>query len=105
MITINTQYAFAVEDILFTFALADEAAAIFTPYSPLICGIGKVAATYNFMRAIQTKQPSLFAHLCSAGSSHCSRGEIVCCTYFNQRDMYVRGLGFAHFDSPLSGLP
>lgn len=105
MITINTQYAFAIEDILFTFALADEAAAIFSPYSPLICGIGKVAATYNLMKAIQTKKPKLIANLGSAGSSQYNRGEIVCCTQFIQRDMDVRGLGFAQYETPLSGLP
>ncbi|NGM63902.1 nucleosidase [Sphingobacterium sp. SGR-19] len=105
MINISQTSAFPVEDTLFTFALASEAADIFTEYSPLICGIGKVNATYGLMTAIQQKRPSLIVNLGSAGSNHYKKGEVVCCTKFVQRDMDVRGLGFEQYETPLSGLP
>lgn len=105
MITINPEYAFPVEDVLFTFALASEAADVFTKYKHLICGIGKVNAAYNLMKAIQQEKPKLIVNLGSAGSDYHKKGEIVCCTKFIQRDMDVRGLGYEQYETPLSGLP
>lgn len=105
MITITTNNAFPVKDILFTFALESEAADVFTDYNLLICGIGKVNASYHLMKAIQREKPSIIVNLGSAGSNHFQKGEIVCCTKFVQRDMDVRGLGFAQYETPLSGVP
>lgn len=105
MITINPEYAVPVKDVLFTFALASEAADVFTEYKYLICGIGKVNAAYSLMKAIQQEKPKLIVNLGSAGSNHYKKGDIVCCTKFIQRDMDVRGLGYSQYETPLSGLP
>lgn len=105
MITINSQHQFPLEDALFTFALASEASDIFTDYNHLICGIGKVNATYYLMKAIHEVKPKLIVNLGSAGSNHFKKGDIVCCTKFIQRDMDVRGLGFELYETPLSGVP
>jgi|SRR5699024_2741623 len=105
MITLNPKHAFPVEDVLFTFALASEAAGIFIEYRHLICGIGKVNAAYHLMKAIQQEKPKLIINLGSAGSDHYQKGDIVCCTRFIQRDMDVRGLGYEQYETPLSGLP
>lgn len=105
MITLNPKHAFPVEDVLFTFALASEAADIFIEYRHLICGIGKVNAAYHLMKAIQQEKPKLIINLGSAGSDHYQKGDIVCCTRFIQRDMDVRGLGYEQYETPLSGLP
>src|SRR5690606_26521856 len=40
-----------------------------------------------------------------AGSGTFSKGEVVCCNHFIQRDMDVRGLGYQEFETPFSGLP
>ncbi|RAV28692.1 phosphorylase family protein [Sinomicrobium soli] len=105
MITINPKNAFPVDEVLFTFALASEAADVFAAYRHLICGIGKVNAVYNLMKAIQQKKPSLIVNLGSAGSNHFKKGQVICCTKFVQRDMDVRGLGYEQYETPLSGLP
>lgn len=100
---INNQ-TFLLDDVLFTFALDSEAAEVFAGYNHLICGIGKVSATYHLTKAIQEKRPALIVNLGSAGSSHFQRGDVVCCTKFVQRDMDVRGLGYELYETPLSGL-
>ncbi len=105
MITISPRYSFRVEDVLFTFALASEAADVFVDYRHLICGIGKVNAAYNLMKSIQHDKPKLIVNLGSAGSNHYKKGQIVVCTKFIQRDMDVRGLGYEQYETPLSGLP
>lgn len=101
---VNNQ-TFSLDNVLFTFALDAEAAMVFTEYNHLICGIGKVSATYHLLKAIQRKRPALIVNLGSAGSSHFRRGEVVCCTKFIQRDMDVRGLGYERYETPLSGVP
>ena len=105
MIRINQAYSFPVENVLFSFALASEAAEVFEGYNSLITGIGKVNAAYELTKAIQYKRPSLVVNLGSAGSNYFQRGEVVCCTKFVQRDMDVRGLGYELYETPLSGLP
>jgi adenosylhomocysteine nucleosidase len=105
MITINQKHSFPAKKVLFTFALASEAAEVFAEYNHLICGIGKVNAAYHLLKAIQSKRPSLIVNLGSAGSSHFQKGEVVCCAKFIQRDMDVRGLGYEQYETPLSGLP
>ena len=105
MIKINQTESFAVEDILFCFALESEAAEVFKENNVVFTGIGKVNASYELSKAIQNKKPSIIINLGSAGSSCFQKGEVVCCTKFVQRDMDVRGLGFALYETPLSGLP
>ncbi|GAA4307285.1 hypothetical protein [Compostibacter hankyongensis] len=105
MVVINQNRSFPIGNVLFTFALASEAAEVFSEYNHLICGIGKVNATYNLLKAIQDKKPSLIVNLGSAGSNYYKKGEVVCCTKFVQRDMDVRGLGYEQYETPLSGLP
>lgn len=96
---------FYLGSVLFTFALASEAAEVFEAHNPLICGIGKVSATYQLQKAIQQKSPSLIVNLGSAGSNYFQRGEVICCTKFIQRDMDVMALGYERYETPLSGLP
>lgn len=105
MIKINEKYSFGLEEVLFSFALASEAADVFEAYNTLVTGIGKVNAAYELSKAIQHKRPSLIVNLGSAGSNYFQKGEVVCCTRFVQRDMDVRGLGYAQYETPLSGLP
>ena len=105
MIKINEKYSFPPDEILFSFALASEAADVFEDYNTLITGIGKVNAAYELSKAIQYKRPSLIVNLGSAGSNAFQKGDVVCCTKFVQRDMDVRGLGYAQYETPLSGLP
>lgn len=91
--------------ILLVFALSDEAGPEFNAYDQLICGIGKVSAAYALTKSIAASRPDVIINLGSAGSSRFDRGEVVCCTRFVQRDMDARGLGFARFETPLSGIP
>lgn len=90
---------------LFVFALESEAAGEFDEYEKLLVGIGKVNAAYELTRRIYTKKPELIINLGSAGSNVFKKGEVVCCTKFVQRDMDIRGLGFAHYETPFSGVP
>lgn len=105
MIKINSNHSFSLDNVLFSFALASEAADIFEEYHTLITGIGKVNAAYELTKAIQHKRPSLIVNLGSAGSNVFQKESVVCCTKFVQRDMDVRGLGYAQYETPLSGLP
>lgn len=90
---------------LFVFALESEAAAEYTQYNKLICGIGKVNAAFELTRAIQKQKPQMIINLGSAGSNYFKRGEVVCCKSFIQRDMDVRGLGYSLYETPFSDLP
>lgn len=104
MITVEKQ-SFPIANVLFTFALAAEAAEVFDGYNTLITGIGKVNAAYELTKAIQSQKPSLIVNLGSAGSNYFQKGEVICCTKFVQRDMDVRGLGYEQYETPLSDLP
>jgi len=92
-------------DVLFTFALAEEAAEVFTGCNTLITGIGKVNAAYELTKAIRDKKPAMIVNLGSAGSNVFKKGAVICCSQFVQRDMDVRGLGYAQYETPLSGMP
>jgi adenosylhomocysteine nucleosidase len=105
MIKINEKHTYSFKEVLFTFALASEAAEVFKDHTALITGIGKVNAAYELTKAIQVHKPSLIVNLGSAGSTRFKKGDVVCCTKFVQRDMDVRGLGFELYETPLSGLP
>ena len=89
---------------LFVFALASEAAEEFEHINKLICGIGKVSAAYALTKAIHTNKPSLIINLGSAGSNTFSTGDVICCTQFIQRDMDVRAMGYAKYETPLSNI-
>jgi len=105
MIKITPELSFPLKDVLFSFALESEAADVFVGQNTLITGIGKVNAAYELTKAIQNKKQSLIINLGSAGSNSFQKGDIICCTKFVQRDMDVRGLGFAQYETPLSNLP
>lgn len=90
---------------LYVFALNAEAAEEFENINKLVVGIGKISAAYELTKAICTQKPSLIINLGSAGSNCFNKGEVVCCTQFIQRDMDVRGLGFAQYETPLSNIP
>jgi len=105
MIKINQEESYSLENIIFSFALASEAADVFENCNTLITGIGKVNAAYELTKLIQHKKPSLIINLGSAGSNFFQKGDVICCTKFIQRDMDVRGLGFQLYETPLSGLP
>lgn len=94
-----------IREALFVFALESEAATEFADCNHLFTGIGKVNAAWMLSRQIMLQRPSLIINLGSAGSNHFKKGEVVCCTQFIQRDMDVRGLGFALYETPLSGIP
>ncbi|MFT3701371.1 MAG: hypothetical protein QM802_03335 [Agriterribacter sp.] len=103
MITIPDISTLLQQDPLFVFALPSEAAQEFDNYNVLICGIGKVNASFHLTRHIMETKPALIINLGSAGSKKFSKGEVVCCSKFIQRDMDVRGLGFQQYETPLSG--
>lgn len=105
MIQLNQEIAFPVSETLFVFALDYEAGKVFDHTRKLITGIGKVNAAIELTKAIQEKRPKLIVNLGSAGGNGFSKGEVVCCTKFIQRDMDARGLGFKKFETPLSGIP
>ena len=90
---------------LLVFALESEAAGEFDEYEKLLIGIGKVNAAYELTRRIYTQRPQLIINLGSAGSNVFKKGEVVCCSKFVQRDMDIKGLGFAPYETPFSGLP
>ncbi len=108
---INTEEGISFESLdltsdktLFVFALAAEAAEEFEIQNKLVAGIGKVNAAYVLTKAIHHQRPDLIINLGSAGSNKFKRGEVICCTNFIQRDMDVRALGFAQYETPLSGI-
>jgi len=105
MIQIHSGLSFPAENAVFCFALASEAAEVFTGHPVLITGIGKVNAAYELTRCIYTQKPDLIVNLGSAGSNYFPKGSVVCCTRFIQRDMDVRGLGYDLYETPLSNLP
>lgn len=105
MIAINENLKYSLENVLFVFALEMEAGEVFQGKNVLFTGIGKVNAAYELTKAIHQNKPDLIVNLGSAGSSQFSKGDVVCCTQFVQRDMDVRGLGYELYETPFSGVP
>ncbi len=101
---LSVQHQLPLKDTLFVFALESEAAEEFSDCNTLITGIGKVSAAYALTKYIAQHKPAMIINLGSAGSNTFSKGDIVCCTKFIQRDMDVRGLGFQLYETPLSGI-
>lgn len=89
---------------LFVFALESEAADKFQDVNPLFIGVGKVNAAYCLTKRIMNEKPSIIINLGSAGSSVFSRGSVVCCTKFVQRDMDVTTLGCEMYETPFSSV-
>lgn len=87
------------------FALESEAGAEFENFERIFTGIGKVNATYSFLKYLQSNTPDLIINLGTAGGFGFEKGEVVCCTKFIQRDMDVRELGFELYQTPLSDDP
>lgn len=92
-------------DPLYVFALQIEAANEFTDVDTLFTGVGKVHTAYSLLKRINQQKPALIINLGSAGSNKFSRGEVVCCTRFIQRDMDVTALGFEKYQTPFSDEP
>ncbi|AWG22128.1 nucleosidase [Flavobacterium faecale] len=105
MITINQDFSFSIDNVLFVFALEMEAAKVFDNMNTLFTGIGKVNASYELTKRITTQKPDLIVNLGSAGSNYFAKGDVVCCTQFVQRDMDVRGLGYALYETPFAEGP
>lgn len=87
---------------LLVFAMKEEAVDLFDDYHLVFTGIGKVNATYTLTKAIQQYQPDIIINLGTAGSQTYSKGQVVCCHQFVQRDMDVSPLGIEKFKTPFS---
>lgn len=87
---------------LFVFAMKDEAANQFNEANTLFTGLGKVNATYELMNRLSVEKPDIIINFGTAGSAEFSKGDVVCCTKFVQRDMDVSELGFAKYKTPYS---
>jgi adenosylhomocysteine nucleosidase len=105
MIILDNENTFPLEHTLFVFAMEAEAGEAFENHNKVFTGLGKVNAAFELARAIHRQRPRLIVNMGSAGSNHFRQGEVVCCTRFVQRDMDVRGLGFALYETPFSGVP
>lgn len=90
---------------ILVFALESEAGTEFENFEKIFTGIGKVNATYNLLKYLQTNKPDIIINLGTAGGFGFEKGEVVCCTKFIQRDMDVRELGFELYKTPLSDDP
>lgn len=105
MIIIDKENNYPLDNTLFVFALESEAGTAFDAHNKLFTGIGKINAAFELARAIHVRRPRLIVNMGSAGSNHFRQGEVICCTGFVQRDMDVRGLGYALYETPFSGIP
>jgi len=97
---------------LVVMALEAEADGVFAAagVDVLYCGVGKVnaaiALTLELSRHRQAGLPlPLVLNFGTAGSRVHATGALVSCHEFIQRDMDVRGLGFAHGVTPLDAAP
>ncbi len=97
---------------LLVIALRAEAAGVFEAAgeSVLYCGVGKVNAAIALTReltryALQGCDLPLVVNFGSAGSRMIAAGTLVGCHEFVQRDMDVRGLGFALGVTPYDVAP
>jgi adenosylhomocysteine nucleosidase len=93
------------QNTLFVFAVADEAGTAFSEERLLLTGVGKINATHMLMREINWNKPDIIVNLGSAGSKKFSRGTIVHCTQFIQRDMDATSFNFEKYKTPFSDEP
>ena len=91
---------------LVVFALQSEARGLFDAYNVIYTGVGKVNAAYQLMQGLMAWKdkngtyPALVLNVGSAGSSLFTRGTVVNCTQFIQRDMDVTAFGHARYTTP-----
>ena len=76
----------------------------------LYCGVGKINATFALTRKLASYRHAqralpLVVNFGSAGSRHHAAGSILACHELVQRDMDVRGLGFALGVTPFDKAP
>jgi adenosylhomocysteine nucleosidase len=97
---------------LLVIALRAESAGVFEAAGEpvLYCGVGKVNAAIALTReltryALRAQEPPLVVNFGSAGSRVIDAGTMVGCHEFVQRDMDVRGLGFAVGVTPYDAAP
>jgi adenosylhomocysteine nucleosidase len=96
---------------LLVFALETEARGLFDSFHTLFCGVGKVNATYGLTSKLAEWQkakgqsPALVLNVGSAGSRSFSRGDVVNCTRFIQRDFDATALGVAPYETPFEESP
>ena len=97
---------------LVVIALRAEAAGVFEAAAipVLYCGVGKINAAMALTReltryALQDQAMPLVLNFGSAGSRCHDTGTLVACHEFVQRDMDVRGLGFALGVTPFDEAP
>ena len=97
---------------LVVIALREEAAGLFESSSVdvLFTGVGKVNATYRLTKALAERRatmqlPPLVVNFGTAGSSRHTRGTVLACDRFNERDMDVRGLGYELGQTPFETGP
>src|SRR5271167_2999573 len=97
---------------LLVIALRAESAGVFEAAGEpvLYCGVGKINAAIALTReltryALRRQEPPLVVNFGSAGSRVIAAGTLVGCHEFVQRDMDVRGLGFALGVTPYDAAP
>ncbi|HWX78665.1 MAG TPA: 5'-nucleosidase [Steroidobacteraceae bacterium] len=97
---------------LLVIALRAESAGVFEAAGEpvLYCGVGKVNAAIALTReltryALRAQDPPLVVNFGSAGSRVIAAGTLVGCHEFVQRDMDVRGLGYAVGVTPYDDAP
>jgi adenosylhomocysteine nucleosidase len=99
-------FPFSREKTLIVFALQAEGHGHFDHFNTLYTGIGKVNAAYRLALALQEWKakhgtyPGLVLNVGSAGSSLFSRGSVINCTQFIQRDMDVTAFGHTLYTTP-----
>lgn len=98
--------------LLVVMALELESAGAFDGHglSLLHTGVGKVNAAYALTRRLTElklagKAPQVVVNFGTAGSRRFEAGTLVACNRFVQRDMDVRGLGFALGETPFESVP
>ena len=99
-------------DILIVCALEIETQGQLKDYRVLYTGVGKVNATLELTKALQSahlhylpEMPKLVINYGTAGSRKIKKGQLVDCTKFIQRDMDVTGLGFMRGETPFEQDP
>ena len=100
------------KDILIVSALEIETQGQLEDYRVLYTGVGKVNATLELTKALQSahlhylpEMPKLVINYGTAGSRKIKKKRLVDCTKFIQRDMDVTGLGFMRGETPFEQDP
>ena len=87
---------------LFVFAMEQEASSYFSTFKVLFTGLGKLNAAIALQEALQHSNHDIVINLGTAGSKNFTRGAVVCCKGFIERDMNVEALGFKPFQTPFA---